>query len=199
MKSLVLAVRDGTIEIYKDLFKEMLEVRHLTILMSSFNDIKYTSLIGNWRLLETIVLGASDSHFPMPMLAEIINKFQCLNNLATIHFHRQEMLTNRDIDTISRFKGRTIKEIYLDMCSNVDDLCLYNIKVRFQNLLVLAVCNCKRIRGTFLQQNYQNFETVPKVKKLKLRLCDESNPEFIINAIELVRTHSRNMVKIIFI
>ena len=208
LKSLLLAVCEGTIESYMDLFRKMVEVKHLTILMSSVMDVKYASILENWKMLETIVLGVEVVSFPVgvncrlrpcPVLPEIMSKFQCLTNLATIHFHGLEMLSNQDIDTISKFNGRTIKEMYLDICSNVDDLCLYDIKVRFQNLLVLAVCGCKEITGTFLQQNYQSFEIVPEVKTLKLKFDNESNPELIINAIELVRTHSRNKVEIIFL
>ena len=211
MKSILLVVPEDTFEEPLSRFKDMLQVKKVMILQSSPKDIKYASAMSNWKMLETLVLGNvldrrhvsrrlwgnHNTFVQFPALTEIIGKLQHFDCLAKIHFHNQVLLTNEDIETISRCNGMTIKEMYLGSCPNIHDICLFYIKLRFQNLLILSVVYCKQIKGTFLQQNYQGLDTVPKIKKIKLLFTSESDREIIINAITLVRTYSRNKVEMI--
>ena len=208
MKSVLLVVSEDTFEEPLSRFKDMVEVKSVIILQSSPKNIKYSSAMPNWKMLEALVVGSvlypdsTNSHsmpLPLPAFPRIIGTLQCFDNLANIHFHKQALLTNRDIETISRCNGVTIKEMYLGSCPNIHDLCLFYIKLRFQNLLILSVVYCKQIKGTFLQQNYQGLDTVPKIRRIKFgsRSANKSDQEIIVNAITLVRTHSRNKVQMV--
>ena len=207
MKSLALVVTEET---FKDItfFKKMLKVKQVVVLRSSRKAIDFTSAIVHWNMLETIVLGVfynsrvhrSYSLFvPFPVLPDIVQTFQCFNYLTRVHFYMQAMLHNEDIDTISRSNGISLKELCFDVCPNIDDMCLFSIKTRFQYLLYLTVLDCHSIRGTFLQQNYYEFEMVPKLRRIKVRLMFDSNAMPIINAIKLIRAHARNKVETIFL
>ena len=207
MKSLALVVTEET---FKNIafFKEMLKVKQLAVLRSSTKTIDFTSAIVHWSMLETIVLGGfynsparrNYSLFvSFPVLPDIIQTFQCFNNLTRVHFYMQAMLKNEDVDTISRSNGISLKELCFDICPNIDDLCLFSIKTRFQYLLYLTVLDCHGISGTFLHQNYYGSEMVPKLKRIKVRFMAESNAMLIVSAIELIRGHTKNKVEMIFL